>query len=281
MNHPALRYHGGKFRLASWVMQFFPPHDIYVECFGGAAGVLIQKPRSRQDVYNDLDGDITNFFAVVKDRALRQELIELLELTPWSQDEWRKAYEPAHSPADQALKTIIRAEMGFGSAGATKSTNGFRSDTKRKPTLMSVWHRMPARIAALGERLQGLLIHNDDALKVMRMHDTPATLHYADPPYVMSTRVSSKSGQTYYRHELTDEQHAQLLQGLQELQGMVVLSGYPNEIYAQQLKGWQMHTTQARIAAHRGAGVRTEAAWLNPACVAALQGAQGLFAEAA
>ena len=73
----ALRYHGGKYRLAPWIIDFFPAHECYVEPFGGAAGVLLQKPRSYAEVYNDLDGQVVNFFRVIRDPETRQQLIDV------------------------------------------------------------------------------------------------------------------------------------------------------------------------------------------------------------
>jgi len=77
---PGLRYHGGKFRLAPWILKFFPPHGCYVEPYGGAAGVLLRKPKSYAEVYNDMDGDIVNFFRVVRDPILCADLRRALEL---------------------------------------------------------------------------------------------------------------------------------------------------------------------------------------------------------
>lgn len=77
---PALRYHGTK--LAPWVLQHFSEHRFYVEPFGGAAGVLLQKPRAYAEVYNDLDDDIANFFRVLRDPGQSERLIQLLHLTP-------------------------------------------------------------------------------------------------------------------------------------------------------------------------------------------------------
>ena len=75
ISRPALRYHGAKFRLAGWVLRHFPAHECYVEPYGGAAGVLLHKPRSYAEVYNDLDGEVVHFFCVLRDPATRRQLV--------------------------------------------------------------------------------------------------------------------------------------------------------------------------------------------------------------
>lgn len=278
---PALRYHGAKFRIAPWVMEFFPAHRAYVEPFGGAAGVLIQKPRSYAEVYNDLDGDIVNFFRVLQNPSSRQELINLLVLTPYARDEFDLAWEPHHEPIERARRLAIRAQCGFGSAGATKGITGFRIDTKREySTAQHLWAYYPAAIADVGQRFTGILIENRPAIEILRQHDSPETLHFVDPPYVHSTRVLDAAGRGYYRHEMTDEQHSELLDVLLELEGFVVLSGYPNSIYETKLAEWDRYETSARISAGRGTANRTEVVWINPQCADALQGSgqQRMFA---
>lgn len=281
VSRPALRYHGGKFRLAPWIQRFFPHHGCYVECFGGAAGVLLQKPRVYAEVYNDLDGDIVNFFRVLRDPMLRADLIEACRLTPYARDEFDAAYEPTDDPLERARRTAVRAAMGFGSAGATKATTGFRTDTRRKyGTAQHNWADYPAALGAIGERLAGVLIENRDALDVIADHDGPDTLHFVDPPYVFETRVMRRGGG--YRHELDTLQHEQLLAALNAVDGMVVLCGYATELYELGLPGWTRHETQARISAGRGTGVRTEVVWINPACSRALERSHGgLFAGVA
>ncbi len=103
----------------------------------------------------------------------------------------------------------------------------------------------------------------------MQQHDSPGTLHFVDPPYMHETRVMIGSRRTY-NHELTDLDHGALLDGLLELKGFVVLSGYDSPLYRDRLDGWICHTTRARISAGRGTAIREEMVWLNPRCAAAL-----------
>lgn len=264
---PAIRYHGGKFRLAPWIMQFFAPHTTYVEPFGGAAGVLLQKQRSYAEVYNDLDGDIVNFFRVLRDPDTRRQLFELVSLTPYARADFDQAWEETSDPVERARRTAVRAQMGFGSAGATKGATGFRIDTKRAyGTAQHLWAEYPQAIAAVGQRFQGVLIENRPAIEVMQQHDRNDTLHFVDPPYVLSTRVLQANGKGYYRHEMTDADHLALLQVLLELEGMVVVSGYDSELYNDMLAGWEVFQTKSRISAGRGTALRTEVVWINPAC---------------
>lgn len=279
VTRPALRYHGGKFRLASWILKFFPPHACYVEPFGGAAGVLLQKERVYAEVYNDLDGDIVNFFRVLRDPKLLADLIEACRLTPYAREEFDLAYEPTDDALERARRTAVRAAMGFGSAGATKATTGFRTDTRRKyGTAQHNWAAYPGALGAIGERFGGVLIENRDAIAVMQAHDGPDALHFVDPPYVHETRhMRNKGG---YRHELDDAGHRRLLEALKAVDGMVVLCGYATDLYDLELEAWQRHSTEARISGGRGTSLRTEVVWLNPACSAALEKSHGgLFAE--
>ncbi|GKS96936.1 DNA adenine methylase [Acidovorax sp. SUPP2825] len=280
VTRPALRYHGGKFRLAGWIMQFFPSHRIYTEVFGGAAGVLLQKPRSHGEVYNDLDGHIVTFFRVLQTPALRDRLAQALTLTPYARAEFELAWEPTDDAVEIARRVAIRAQMGFGSAGATKGSTGLRTDTMRRySTAQMDWASYPSALLDVAERFQQVLVENRPAVDVLQQHDSTETLHFVDPPYVHATReMRSQSG---YRFEMSDDDHAELIDVLSRLQGMVVLSGYQSDLYAGLLHGWQMYTTEARASGGRGATTRTEVVWLNEACQRALSHSMGgLFAEA-
>ncbi|WP_407321782.1 DNA adenine methylase [Dickeya ananatis] len=271
INHPVIRYHGAKFRLAPWIIQQMPDHTCYVEPFGGAAGVLIQKPRSYAEVYNDLDNEVVNLFRVLRDPTLNQRLQDACALTPYSRDEFCAARESTNDPVERARRMVVRSSMGFGSAAGLGGTSGFRSDSKRKySTASHLWARYPETLSAVCNRLQGVIIENSDALIVMRQHDAPTTLHYIDPPYMPETRVK---GNRYYNHEMTAEHHEQLLSVIKTLNGMVMISGYDCELYRDVLTGWRCEQKQSRISASSGTAIRTECLWFPPSCENTQEGA--------
>ena len=270
---PALRYHGGKWRIAPWILQYFPKHECYVEPFGGAASVLLQKPRSYAEVYNDLDGKVVNFFKVLRNPVTRKNLIDALEHTPYAREEFEEAKIESDDPVECARRLAIRAWMGFGSAGATKGSTGFRTYTKKMFSLaMQTWADYPSCLDAIGERFRGVLIENKPALDLIRQHDGDHTLFYVDPPYIFNTRFNGADKRRIYRHEMDDSEHVKLLELMNQVKGFVVLSGYESDVYLNLLKGWDIHKTQTRISAHVGTSIKTECLWINPACQAALEG---------
>lgn len=286
VTRPALRYHGGKWKLAAWIHEFFPPHRVYTEAFGGGASVLLRKPRSYGEIYNDLDTEVVNVFRTLRDRG--PELLRALELTPFSRDEFRQSYEPADDPVEQARRTISRSFMGFGSAAATGENSGFRANSNRSGTTPAHdWANLADAMPHLVERLRGVVIENRDALDMLAHHDAPTTLHYCDPPYVHSTRSTKMRGTVKdgrasgkgYRHELDDAGHRRFAEVVCELEGMVVVSGYACALYEELFGAWERFE---RAAFADGARERTEVIWLNDACSEALQRSRGgLFAEAA
>ena len=261
---PVLRWHGGKWLLAPWIISHFPPHRVYVEPFGGGGSVLLRKPRAYAEVWNDLDGEAVNLFQVLRDEAQAQRLVRLLELTPFAREEFETTYQTPEEPVERARALLVRAFMGFGSNGHNRVT-GFRANSNRSGTTPAHdWANYPGCLHAAIERLRGVVIENRSAFDLMPQHDRSATLFYVDPPYVMETRADTSKD---YAHELTDDDHVRLLDLLEGLTGMVILSGYPSGLYDTRLKHWQRIEREARA---DGAAKRTEVLWLNPACADAL-----------
>jgi DNA adenine methylase len=272
-SRPVLRYHGGKWRLAPWIISHFPKHRVYVEPYGGGGSVLIRKPRSYAEIYNDIYPEVVTLFRVLRDPSSAAELIRRVALTPFAREEFEEArFAATLDDIETARRLVVRSFMGFGSAGVLGDTTGFRAASNRSGTTPAHdWANLPDAYGVLAARLQGVVIEQRDATTVMRRHDCIDALHYVDPPYMAETRSGSKSGEGRwhgYRHELTTEDHASLLDTLKGLKGMVVVSGYPAPLYDAALADWRR---VERRALADGAQQRTEVLWINPAAKAALE----------
>jgi DNA adenine methylase len=270
VTRPVVRWFGGKWLLAPWIIQHFPAHRVYVEPFGGGGSVLLRKPRAYAEVYNDLDSEVVNLFRVLRDGAQAAQLIEQLRLTPFARAEWEASYEQTEEAVERARRLCVRSFMGYGANGHNvAASTGFRGSSNHtgRATVAVEWRGYPPALAEAVERLRGVVIETRDAVTVMDRHDGPHTLHYVDPPYIWGTR-GRFSAQRRYVHELTHDQHVELLAFLRGLKGMVVLSGYPHALYDTSLVGWQRIE---RPALADGARERTEVLWINEACISVLE----------
>ncbi|CAN5478843.1 DNA adenine methylase [soil metagenome] len=284
---PVLRWHGGKWKLAPWIISHFPPHRVYVEPFGGAASVLLRKPAAYAEIYNDLDDEVVNLFTVLRDRVQAARLVEALRLTPFARREFELSYQPAVESVERARRLIVLAFMGFGSnahaMGGLESNGrctGFRANSSRLGTTPAMdWRNYPDALEAIVARFRGVVIEHRPAEQVMASHDAMTTLHYVDPPYMAGTRSpANKYDLKYrmYRHELSDADHASLLDTLRGLQGMVVVSGYASDLYEDALKDWRRVEMRAHADSARD---RTEVLWLNPRCAAQLHARGSCIAQ--
>ena len=266
---PVVRYHGGKWRLAPWIIAHMPPHRIYVEPFGGGASILLRKARAYAEVYNDRWGRITDVFRVLRDPVLSSDLRRRIELTPFARREFEAISNAAladeNDVVERARLTIFRSFAGFGSASINGAhATGFRASCTRRGTIPAHdWAGYPDHIPAFVDRLRGVVIENRAALDVIADHDSPETLIYADPPYPHSTR-NMRRGNANYTHEMSDDDHQALAVALKQAKGMVLISGYGCELYDRELyPGW---TRVERDTYADSARKRTEVLWLSPQC---------------
>lgn len=264
IDRPALRYHGSKFMLAPWISSHFPEHECYVEAYGGGASVLLLKPRSWLEVYNDADGDVVNFFSVLRHQSV--ELIRAIDLTPYAKAEWELSYEPCTDPLEAARRFYVRSYLNIaGPTGQWRSgwrrqkvlshdDNGRKKMTPAPISFMDVSH-----LYQIAERLRGVQIECNSAENVIKRYDSPKTMFYLDPPYPASTR--GRWSTHAYRFEMTDAQHLELARIVHSLQGMVVLSGYRCDLYDTAYADWERIDRKARI---NGAGSAVESLWVSP-----------------
>lgn len=263
---PPLRYHGSKWRLAPWIISHFPPHRVYVEVFGGSAAVLLRKERSEVEIYNDLNDDLYNFFRVVRDRRAFRLLAKTLAMTGYARKEYDLAYRKAHSRIERARRLVVRCFMGFGSNSGTVNTkSGFRAwDWNARNPNNLYWPKVPGSILVAHQRLQGVVIENRPALRLMQDQDSPTTLFYLDPPYVAESRSSWHNKRSYGRFEMTDTDHRELAAAIRRLQGHVVLSGYHSPLYEELFGDWPRVETETHTQGNAERVYRTEVLWMAP-----------------
>ena len=256
---PIMRYHGGKWMLAPWIVEHMPQHRYYIEPFCGAASVLLRKPRSYSEVISDLNGELMNMFRVARDHG--PELCQLLELTPFHREEYALACKKSRNKIEQARRTIVRSYFGFGSNSHNQVT-GWRSGVRASgATPWSDWRTFPPQLVATIERLQGVAMETRPALQVIEQNDHHDALFYLDPPYVRASRDAGRD----YKHELTDDGHRRMAKVLHGLEGMVMLSGYRSKLYDELFGDWHR---EEKAALADGGRKRTEVLWMNPAAMA-------------
>lgn len=254
-----LKYPGAKNLLAPWIISFFPEHESYVEPFGGSAAVLLRKKPSKIEVYNDLNGELVNFFRVLRDGEKCRELVRLLELTPYAKEEYASAYleYPSDSDVEKARKTYVKSFQGFGAKGLLKP-NGWRRSSSGTETKMVTYafYKNAEGLLDCVNRLHNVFIENEDAFSVIERYDSVNALFYLDPPYF------GDFGKMYAVGSHEREFHERLIDAVLSIKGMAVLSGYGSDLYSDRLKGWKMEARETKNLLH---DIRQEVLWLNPA----------------
>ncbi len=259
----AFGWYGGKFSHLDWLMPLLPDAHHYCEPFAGSGAILLNRAPSQIETYNDLDGDVANFFRVLRDAP--EALIEGLRLTPFSREEFFVAVsgdEVDVSPVERARRFFVRARQARTGLAQTASLGRWANckNTSRAGMsgVVSRWQGGIEGLDAIAERLLRVQIENRPATDVIRLYDSPQTLFYCDPPYVHSARGDSKA----YRHEMNDLDHQDLIDVLQRCRGKVAISGYRSDLYDSLLSGWKRFDAPVKNC-HSIKKPRAEALWTN------------------
>lgn len=263
---PIARWHGGKWRIAPWIISHLPPHRVYVEPFAGAASVLMRKPRSHTEVLNDAYGRIVSAFRVIRDQP--EDLARLLRYTPCAEEEYRLCRDASPDPIEDARRLIVLGQQSHGSTGAISDgkKSGWRRGLRPKGTdNASEWRDVWRQVEIWAERLRGVYIENADAIDVIRRWDAADAVIYCDPPYVTSTRTPGSGATAYGANEMSDVEHVALSEVLHGCTGAVVLSGYRCDLYDDLFRYWKR---KDRTAWADQGKLRTECLWLNPKAAA-------------
>lgn len=222
-----------------------PQHRVYVEPFAGSAAVLLAKAQSTHEVLNDVDGNVVNFYRVLREQPT--ELERVCRLTPYARDEFAAATldDVDLEPLERARRWWVRCQQSFAHTG-TKSTGWSSSIMRGSNNARTTLNRID-RFDAVAARLLHVTIENRDALELLASMNVPDAVVYADPPYLISTRsaMRRRPGGDYAHEFATEEEHRSLAEVLQAHQGTVLLSGYPSGLYDELYAAW--HRVERRV----------------------------------
>jgi DNA adenine methylase len=268
-----LKYPGQKKSLAAWIIGHFPTgyqKMTYLEPFFGSGSVFFSKEPSLIETVNDKYREVFNLFLQIREHG--EQLIFLLENTPWSRDDYLLAYDDAFEPLEQARRFLVQSWFSIGACVGRK--NGMRMNIAGDNGGLDCFYRkLPEAIRETAKRLkheQGhfVQIENRDALHLMERYNRENVFMYLDPPYVPETRKHKK----IYAHEMSGAEHGLLLSFLKTSKAKILLSGYDNELYREALKDWQ---TARKFTTDEAGNRRTECLWANYE----FQREHGLFRE--
>lgn len=254
----AASYYGGKSILSQRYIPMFPQHSAYVEAFGGSGVVLLNKPRAKVEVYNDLEEGVYSLFYCLRDESLAELLVHQLSLTPYSRQEHSRCVAEYHSACavvEKARRWYVATQASYASIlGDTFSIASSKSRAAE-------WRRRLDRFEPVIERMRDVLVENRDFEVVLRRFDSDDSFSFIDPPYVHGTRTG---GGAYHR-EMSDAEHLRLLSVVRSLKGMVMLCGYAHPMYDEALNGWQAVDTPHWCASGNveSATRRVERVWMN------------------
>ncbi len=266
----AFGWYGGKFSHLDWLLPLLPQTTHYCEPFGGSAAVLLNREPSPVETYNDLDGDVVNFFRVLRDD--HESLIEAIGLTPFSREEFGIAtsqFPDDLTDLERARRFFVRArQVRTGLAQTASNGRWAHCKLTSRAGMAGAVSRWLGSVEGLSEIVQRLLrvqIENAPAIEVIQRYDSEETLFYCDPPYPHDSRSDLKA----YRYEMTDHEHRTLATVLHNVKGKVALSGYHSKLMDELYGDWEQlestpkkaHSTNTRADSVKQD--RVEVLWTN------------------
>ena len=253
-----LKYPGSKWNIAEKLVRLIPDHHSYVEPYFGSGAVLFSKTPSDIETVNDLDGDVINLFRCIQQDSER--LARLVMTTPFSRETYDRQLPPGFtgyaSRYQQAAGFLTKCWQGHGFRTNCYKA-GWKNDVHGRESMYALWdwYRLPGWIVDIAERLRKVQIENRPALEVIKRFDHPDVFIYIDPPYLPEVKTGK-----LYRHEMTGEEHEELLETVLGSRAKIMISGYDSDMYNSRLKGW---IKESFMSCAEHGKPRKEAVWMN------------------
>lgn len=258
---PPVTWFGSKSRIVKKITKHFQGHHTFVDVFGGSGAVLLGKPPSKVEVYNDLNRKMASLFQVLSNQRKTKELIKLLEFTPYSRDEFTNCRNSINDVSDDielARQMIVVQRQSHGGLGKQWSycvdapAAGYSASVRK-------FHAGIDRLSDIAKRVRKVQVENMHWEEVIRRYDRDNTLFYLDPPYIPDTRVDGE-----YEHEMSIGDHEKMVEALLSIKGMAVLSGYSHDIYLPlEDNGWTRIEIEVTAQTSKNRARRVECLWVS------------------
>jgi DNA adenine methylase len=241
LKSPIIRM-GGKSRIANKIVEMFPEHQTFVDIFTGAAHMLLAKPKetSKIEVINDKFDDIPNLFRVIKERPLdlREEIIQMPHARSYY-EELKRSSQENMSDIEKAARYVYITRYSYYGDGRA----GYRTSIRN--SIPKMLNKISDELMFISDRLKEVMIENRDWKYILEKYDSPMTLYYIDPPYLVDR---SKKG--VYELAFDEEDTKELINRLKNIKGKFMLSHYENEFYNKMLEGYPKYS----IHTHKSSG---------------------------
>ena len=259
----AFGWYGGKYGHLNWLLPLLPAAHHYCEPFAGSAAVLLNRLPAKVETYNDVDGEVVNFFKILREDA--DALTRAIALTPFSREEFYRAVtetDESLPPLERARRFYVRARQARTGLAQTATLGRWANCKNTSRAGMSgVISRWLGGVEALGgiaARLLRVQIENRPALDIIRLYDSPGTLFYCDPPYPHESRGDDNA----YGFEMDEAEHRELADSLRSAKGKVAVSGYRCDLMDRLYGGWRRFDAEAKHC-HSVKQLRQECLWMN------------------
>lgn len=264
-----INWYGGKYFMRKTILDFFPEHKVYIEGFGGAGHIILNKKPSKIDVYNDINEGLYLFFKLLRDDETRDKLIAKIQLTPYSRKEFYECRDNWSNQTDDLEKArmfYIKTMQSFSAIGKAWSYSTTMSCRGMSQSVSKFLGNVDENMLNAINRLREIQVENLDIIELIDKYDSTDSLFYLDPPYIAETRVCTD----VYDKEMPLEKHEELIDKILKIKGKVILSGYDNSVYDRLTEnGWQkINVGEYKIRCKKSNDVkknqaREEYLWMN------------------
>lgn len=167
-------WYGGKLIHLPYILPYIPSHDYYTDVFGGMAPILLNKPISLYEVYNDVNSQLVNLWIAIQNSY--DYLMNRCDFSITSRQLWDEYAIPTGDPKEDAYRFLYRITCSYSAIGTQFRGIG-------DAHTMKTFRGLRERIGKIHYRIEKVLFENQDFHQLLPRVDKDRAFWYIDPPY--------------------------------------------------------------------------------------------------